>query len=204
MAKNAQLYASGSHLPFDNFAEGVKFCRGRKLNPINPAELATSFRRVCERDFSDVCDKYHTPEQRKTSQGSEQYMFAVRTNDTLDHLEHDMQLHSTNLISIAYYLEQFVCSLGRVLQWEQLLQPFNLESNEAMRQGFTILFAQHLLGALDFAQDPLNYEFLYTPMGLCSSTFMLEFFQCIPTENVLWFQAFPPGEGEVITSALRT
>jgi len=128
------------------------------LNPIDPAELANSFRRICERDFSNVCDKYHTLEERRNSQGSEQYTFVVRTNDTLDHLEHDMKLHSTNLIPAAYCLEQFVCCLGRNLQWEQLLQPIKLKINVPMRQGFSILFVKHLLDALGFAQDLLNYE----------------------------------------------
>jgi len=191
MSEKAQQFARGGRLPTNSFAEGAKFCRGRKMNPIEPAELATSFRRICERDFSDVRDKYHTPEQRRNSRVSEQYLFAVRTNDTLDHLDKDLQLLATNFIPVAYYLEQFVCSLGRILQWESHLRSFKRQSGTDLRQGFAILFAQHLLGALDFAQDPLNYEFLNVPMGLVPSSFMKMFFERTPAENVLWFQAIP-------------
>jgi len=197
MAEKAQEFARGGSLPTDNFAEGAKFCRGRKMNSIEPAELATSFRRICERDFSDVRDKYHTPEQRRNSRGSEQYLFAVRTNDTLDHLNKDLQLLATNFIPIAYYLEQFVCSLGRIIQWESHLQSFKRQSGTNLRQGFAILFAQHLLGTLDFAQDPLNYEFLNVPMGLAPSSVMKMFFESIPAENVLWFQA-TDSDGSVV------
>jgi len=65
-----------------------------------------------------------------------------------------------------------------------------------MRQGFAIIFAQHLLGALDFAQDPLNYEFRNAPMltrqaptlfhGVCG--FLDMYFSNVPPTNVLWFQ----------------
>jgi len=202
MAERAKRTAREGIVPSDIFAEGTQFCRGRKVNPIEPAELATTFRRICERDFSDVRDKHHSPETRRKSQGSESYMFAVRTNDTLDHLEHETVLHSINLVSVAYYLEQFVCSLSRVLQWEPHLQPFN-ESSLGERQGVAILFAQHLLGALDFARDPMNHEFLGVPMGLAPSSFMVEFFGRIPAKNVLWFQAVEPNEGGVETVLIR-
>ena len=86
------------------------------MNPIEPAELFTSFRRICERDFSDVCDKYHTPQQKRSSQGTDPYLVVVHTNDTLDHMEDNIMVHSTNLISVAYHLEQIICSIGRVLQ----------------------------------------------------------------------------------------
>ena len=103
------------------------------------------------------------------------------------------RIHSCSLpasfIHVAYYLEQFVCSLARIIQWESHLQSFKRQSGTNLRQGFAILFAQHLLGTLDFAQDPLNYEFLNVPMGLAPSSFMKMFFNGIPTENVLWFQA---------------
>ncbi|KAL3804368.1 hypothetical protein HJC23_011296 [Cyclotella cryptica] len=194
MAENARPCDSTS--PFDGFAEGIKLCRGRKMNPIEPSELAMSFRRICERDFTGVCDKYHTPEQKRNSAGTEQYLFAVRTNDTLDHLEKENRLLSINFFSVAYYLEQFVCSLGRVLEWESHLQSFKQQSGTNMRQGFVILFTQHLLGALDFAEDPMNYEFLDVPMGV-ALTMLQEFFVRIPSRNVMWFQAVQSDENEV-------
>lgn len=182
------------------------------MQPIEPAEILTSFRRVCERDFHDVVDKYHTPEQKRNTLGMEQYNVAVRINDTLDHLEDEIQLHAINFVPTAYYLEQFVCSISRVLGWEALLKSFKSENKMDMRQGFAIIFAQHILGALDFAADPLNHAFRNVP-GLVALSpaptiiagiagFLETFFERIPAQNVLWFQALDSGDGtkvEVVT-----
>mmetsp|Transcript_1993 Transcript_1993/g.4320 ORF Transcript_1993/g.4320 Transcript_1993/m.4320 type:complete len:940 (+) Transcript_1993:98-2917(+) len=206
MSENALLLARGGRLPPDGlFAQGVRLCRGRRMQPIEPAEISTSFRRVCERDFHDVVDKYHTPEQKKNTRGMEQYTVAVHTNDTLDHLEDEIQLHAVNFIPTAYYLEQFVCSITRVLGWEDLLKSFKRDNNTDMRQGFAILFAQHLLGALDFAANPLNHTFQNVPgfiaLSPCpnivafTSSFLESFFGKIPPPNVMWFQAVDSGDG---------
>lgn len=113
----------------------------------------------------------------------------MRLNDTLDSIENDQQLLALNLISCAAYLEQFVCSLTRVLQWEPVLKSGSLIIGEDMRHGFAYLFAQHLLGALDFAQNPMEHEFLGVPLGLASSTFMNGFFERIDPSTVMWFQS---------------
>ena len=156
----------------------------RKMHTIEPAEIATCYRRICNRDFHDVVDNYHTEEQRRRSKGTDMYSFAVRANDTLDAIEREHKLLSINLPSCAVVLEQFVCSLGRVLQWGPLLS-----SSGDARQAYAIIFAQHLLGALDFAQDPVNHEFLNVPMGLASSSFMSQMFSQLDPARVLWFQA---------------
>uniref|UniRef100_A0A7S0C8Z2 Uncharacterized protein n=1 Tax=Proboscia inermis TaxID=420281 RepID=A0A7S0C8Z2_9STRA len=175
------------------------------MQPIEPAEISTSFRRVCERDFHDVVDKYHTPEQKKNSRGTEQYTVAVRTNDTLDHLEDEIELHAINFIPAAYHLEQCVCSISRVLGWEGLLKSFKRDNNTDMRQGVAILFAQHLLGALDFAADPLNHTFQNVPGLIALSPspkivtgaahFLESYFERVPPQNMLWFQALDSGDG---------
>jgi len=203
MSESARLLAQGGPVsPGGVFHEGLKHCRGRKMKPIEPSEISTAFRRICDRDFSDVVDKYHTPEQRKRSSHTEQYVVAVHTNDTLDHLDEEVQLHSVNFISTAYNLEQFICSLGRVLQWDSLLETFKQTSNLDMRQGFAIIFAQHLLGALGFAPDPLNHQFRNAPMltrqaptlfhGVCG--FLEMYFSRVPPTNVLWFQGIESGD----------
>lgn len=46
--------------PFGNYRSDR-----RQMRPIEAEELATSFRHICNRDFHDVVDKYHTPEQRQ-------------------------------------------------------------------------------------------------------------------------------------------
>ena len=212
MSDEAQQLAQGKRPSSgDLFARGGKMCRGRKMQPIDPAEMLTSFRRICERDFHDVVDKYHTPEQKRKMQGTEQYAVAVRTNDTLDRLEDEIQLHSLNIPAAAYYLEQFVCSISRVLGWQQLLTPFMLEHKSDMRQGVAILFAQHILGVLDFHDRPLTHEFQNVP-GLVKASpapsiiagatgFFVNFFNRVPPQNIIWFQALQSGdEVKVVTS----
>ena len=157
------------------------------MHPIDPADIAISFRRICYRDFHDIIDKYHTPEQRKLWMGTDQYMFAVRTNDTLDAMDKDSILR-VNLASCGCFLDNFVCALGRLLQWEPHLKAFQLEDDVGMRQMYAIVFAQHLLGSLDFSKDPLHHRFLQVPLGQASSTFMKEYFQRLPAKHVLWFQ----------------
>ena len=117
--------------------------KNRKMNPVEPSEIATFYRRVCNRDFHDVKDKYHTPEQRRRSRGSDQYMLAVHTNDTVDAFENEHELLSFNLPTFVVIIEQFVCSLSRVLQWDPLLSTGtgNLILNDNKRQGFVFLFA---------------------------------------------------------------
>ena len=154
------------------------------MQPIDPASIATSFRRICYRDFKGVEDKYHTAEQRERTRDSELYEFCVRSNDTLDAMEDEQPFSAVNFASCAYDLEQFVCSLGRVMLWEPHLKLYQLQVEGCdMRQGLAIVFAQKLLGTLDFTNDTLNHEFLTV-----SSTFMKEFFQAIPPKNVLWYQ----------------
>ena len=163
---------------------------GRTLTAIEPAQLATSYRRLCHRDFHDVVDKYHTQEQRQRNKGSDQYRFAVRTNDTLDALDREQTFLAFNLTTCGTIMDQFVCSLGRILQWEPLLHAAagnDLFLENTQRQGFVYLFAQHLLGALDFAGDPFKHAFLNVPMGEASSHFMRIFFSSVDPARMLWF-----------------
>jgi len=164
----------------------------RKMRPIEPAEIATSFRRICNRDFHDVVDNYHTPEQRERNRGLDFYTFVVQMNDTLDAIEKEQQLYALNLPACGVYLEQFVCSLSRVFQWDPILvsaQAQNSALGQDKRQGVAFMFAQYLLGALDFARDPVNVRFLEIPQGLASSEFMSIYFTRIDISQVMWFQA---------------
>jgi hypothetical protein len=161
----------------------------RKMKPIEPADIAKSFRRICNRDFHDVVDKYHTDEQRKRGKGTDMYAFAVRANDTLDAIDEDQKLFALNLPVLGILIEQFVCSLGRVLQWEPLLKEGSASLDEPERQGFAVLYAQHLLGALDFADDLSTHAFLGQQIGMTSSGFLQMFFNNLNRELVMWFQA---------------
>jgi len=114
----------------------------------------------------------------------------VHTNDTLDAIEDEQTLLSLNLPSCSAVVEQFVNSIGRILQWEPFLieSALRIEGGD-QRQGFFYLFAQFLLGALDFADDPSSYNFLQVPLGTASSHFMAMYFGRLSIEKVRWFQA---------------
>jgi hypothetical protein len=161
----------------------------RKLVPVEPAEISKSYRRICNRDFHDVVDKYHTPEQRNRCNGSDQYQLMVRTNDTCDAIDEEQFLLSLNLPNMSVLMEQFVNSLGRILQWEPILVNGAAQTGLDQRQGFVYLFTQYLLGALDFANDPFGYEFLQIPLAQASSVFMSHYFSKLNPENAVWFQA---------------
>lgn len=173
--------------------ENVTFARGRKLKNIEPSEIATCFRRICKRDFHDVQDNYHTPEQVRRMKETDIYKHAVRSNDTLDAIEREQWLLHIHLPACAAILEQFVCSITRILQWENALTTEKMRKLGDKRQGFAILFAQHLLGALDFANDPAGHEFLNVPMGHATYTFMEIFFNNVSPTKLLWFAEVQEG-----------
>jgi len=167
-------------------SEDQKAYRTRKLRPIEPSELSTSFRRICERDFRGVKDKYHTPEQRRNKRGSVVYEMAVRTNNTLDAIDSEQSLLALNFVECGAQMEDFVCNLGRIMQWDPFMSQVNLFGNDK-RQGFVYLFAQHLLGALDFANDPVRYYFLRIPLGEASASFMETHFNKVTPDIAQWW-----------------
>lgn len=163
--------------------------RGRQMSPIEPSEISKSYRRICNRDFYDVVDKYHTDEQRARMKGTEIYGLAVRTNNTMDSIADESAFLSLNLPVVGIYLEQFVCSLFRVLQFDSLTDSVASLIDEDRRPGHIVLFVLSVLGALDFATDPESYEFIpHFPVGGMCTTFMNTFFNSIPGDNVMWFQ----------------
>lgn len=166
--------------------------RPRKMNPIRPEEISKSYRRVCNHDFHDVEDKYHTTEQRERAKNTDYYMLAVRVNDTLDAIDEEQALFSFNLMSCGVILEQFVCSLTRIMQWDYLIKSFMADTPDFqpdLRQGTVHMFAQHLLAALDFSSDPMDHEFLNVPVGRASSAMLAAFFTRLSPEHVTWFNA---------------
>ena len=131
-------------------------------------------------------DKYHTPEQRRNNKGSEIYEIAVRANATLDDIVEDQTTLSFNLINCGAQLEQFVCSLSRIIQWDPLLARASVFSVDK-RQGFVFLFAQILLGALDYADDPLEYRFMDCPLASVSAMFLQQYFNKLSPQVFQWF-----------------
>ena len=119
----------------------------RKLVPIEPAEISKSYRRICNPDFQDVVDRYHTPEQHFRGKGTDQYNLMVHTNNTLDAIDDEQKLLSMNLPSCGVIIEQLVNSLGRILRWEPLLAHGSamMEGADAdQRQGFAYIYLRYL------------------------------------------------------------
>ena len=87
-------------------------CGTRKLVPIESAEISKNYRRICNRDFHDVVDRYHTLEQSRRGGGADQYNIMVRTNDTLDAIDDEQKLLSMNLPSTRIY-HRAICQQSR-------------------------------------------------------------------------------------------
>jgi len=159
------------------------------MSPIEPSEISTSYRRICNRDFHDVVDRHHTVEQRARTKGTEIYGMAVRTNDTMDSITEESAFLSRNLPVVGMYLEKFVCGLFRVLQFDSIVDSFASLMDENRRPGYIMLFVLSVLGALDFAADPESYEFVeHFPVGGMCTSFMTMCFNSIPADHIMWFQ----------------
>ena len=160
--------------------------------PIEASELSKSFRRICHRDFHDVVDRYHTPEQRRKHKDTEAYRFRVNANDTMDAIKDEQMLMSLNFSVCGVFIEQFVIALGERLQWGSLLKDSyaagKVGKNDE-RRAFLFAFAENLLGALDFCDDPFEYTFMDQPLGKASSEFMVDYFtRQMDSSLTLWFQ----------------
>ena len=158
--------------------------RNRRMNRPLPEEISKSYRRVCNNDFHDMEDKYHTQEQRDQAKQADHYLLVVRINDMMDAMDEEQHLLSFNLISCAVILEQFVCSLTQTMKWDPTINSmFKLDH----RIGAIYMLAHHLLGALDFSSDPMDHKFLQAPLGRTCSTLLLSYFNEIKDENVAWY-----------------
>jgi len=160
------------------------------MKAIDSAEISKSFRRLWNQDFHDVVDNYHTPEQRHPKKDGEVYEVAVRVNDTLDAIDEEQVFLSKNLVVFGAHLEQFLCSLSRILQWDSIISvamTSDARLGQDKRQGFVHFFAQYLLGVLDFSNDPSSHIFLEVPMVEVSVSFMETYFSKISPELLNWF-----------------
>mmetsp|Transcript_54298 Transcript_54298/g.162487 ORF Transcript_54298/g.162487 Transcript_54298/m.162487 type:complete len:927 (-) Transcript_54298:214-2994(-) len=173
--------------PLDDIApEFEESFRTRRLRPIEPSEISKSFRRFCDRDFHGVQDKYHTPDQRRRNKGSEIYEVSIRVNDTLDAIDEEQSVLAFNYVECGAQMEQFLCSLSRVLQWDPILSSARTFRQDK-RQGFAFLFAQFLLGALDYADDPVDYEFMQCPLVPLTAMFLEKYFSSVSPLLLRWF-----------------
>ena len=172
--------------------------RRRQTVLIKPWDISKSFRRICTRDFHGVIDEYYTAEQREEFY---HYRLMVNTNDALDAMVNERCLLSLHLPYCSMVVEQFVNSFAHVMQWESLIEEYGdkqhgkrhgkrLDKGNDERHIFCAIFVKHLLGALDFADDPFNYEFMGVPLGQTSSEFMIDFFN-ENTSEAFWFGSVP-------------
>lgn len=174
----------------------------KKMTPINPHEISKSFRRICLRDFSDVVDNYHTERHGKDARANVNYEQAVRANDTLDAMEDEQDLLALNLTKVGETLNQFIDFLFKVLEWKPIIDkivremdhtggrrmtgakysytPWEDENMERQAQAW--MFAERILGALDFMDTPWEVQSLVRT-GAALQTF----FSRIDPTNVLWY-----------------
>lgn len=72
---------------------------------------------------------------------------------------------STNLISVAYYLDQFVCCLTRVYSSRMPLKQSQAASEPGtlpgLRQGVAILFTNEFLDSIDFSNERFDGDFMH-------------------------------------------
>lgn len=184
MAQNARAMIRGSQVSSPiSVAQAQTLWRSRRMNAIDPAKISTAFRRICERDFRDAVDSYHTSEQRERLKGTDIYMYAVRKNDTLDAIDREQSLLALHLPCCGVLLEQFVCSFSRILS------TCLLDRRPLTRQEFVVLFTQRLLAPLDFADDPLGYKYGDVTIKEGPAIFMKQFFGQLDPARALWFQA---------------
>ena len=196
--KDAKKYAEESRKFFHSSSDNdpsidLSKATSRQMKSLEPAQIAKCYRRICNRDFHDVVDNYHTPEQRNNSRGTDMYNLAVRINDTLDAIDDEHRLLAQNLLNWGILMEQFVCSLNRIMQWDEVMESLIAQNGPPpgndKRPGTVFMFAQYVLGALDFANDPMDVSIMEIPQGRASSHFLKVFFTQVDPKHVVWFQA---------------
>ena len=119
------------------------------------------------------------------------YMCAVRMNDTMDAISGEYELLSLNLLNWGVLLEQFVTNLSCIMQWDDVIKKalaMNPSLGDDKRYGTVQMFAHHLLGVMDFSDDPTDVESLKILLGRASSHWMNTYFNRLDPKHVVWFQ----------------
>ena len=136
LSERTRVKVQGETGPVSFKDDDGKIFRGRRMVPIEPAEISTSYRRICQRDFSDVVDKYHSPEQKSRMKGTDEYELAVCSNDTLDAIESEQVLLSLNLPVLGQFLELYVSGIANILQWTPILKKFKVKTGKPDESNF--------------------------------------------------------------------
>jgi hypothetical protein len=175
----------------------------KNMTPIHPHQISKSFRRICLRDFSDVVDKYHTEKQKRDGRVHPCYAHAVRVNDTLDALVEEQDLLALNLTSVGDTLNHFIDHLFKILELKPMVDKFvreidheggrrmtgskfvytPWEDENAERVAQVSIFAEKILGMLDFVDAPLEVPAL----ARTTAVLQMYFSSQVDPSNILWF-----------------
>mmetsp|Transcript_14117 Transcript_14117/g.34211 ORF Transcript_14117/g.34211 Transcript_14117/m.34211 type:complete len:927 (-) Transcript_14117:25-2805(-) len=161
------------------------------MRRLDPAEFSTSFRRICNRDYHDVVDKYHSKKMKQEGSGQDGYAFAVQLNDTSQAFVKEHGLFAFNLPALGVHLDEFVCGMSRFFKWDQLFKGTSLhDQNPRLQHPERIaeeyMFAHYVLGKLDQVMDPSELGRIKDFVTL----FMYPFFEKLEndTNRFIWFR----------------
>ena len=188
----------------------------RRMTPIEPDKLSRSFRRIMNRDFSDVVDKYHTTAKQKADP---LYDHAVRCNDTLDAIYDEQPYLAMNMTALGAHLNSFIDQFF-YHYWKSEIQTIVRTTPDDVRFGrrtdgrrvgrhswetsdanlerlaMVYILANEILGRLDFLDlsrpDPVIVQAMAA---------MTHFFEQLPPDVIMYFTPMQmKEEDEVIVS----
>jgi hypothetical protein len=174
----------------------------RRMTPIEPAKLSKSFRRIMDRDFTDVVDKYHKTAEAKSDP---LYDHAVRCNDTMDAIRDEQSYLAMNMTALGAHLNSFIDRFFDYCWKEQVemivrtlpdsvrfdrrtdgrrvgRQSWETSDANIERQAMVYIFAEEILGRLDFLDlskpDPVIVK---------AAASMTLFFDRLPPHFIMYF-----------------
>ena len=175
----------------------------RRMTPIEPDKLSKSFRRIVNRDFTGVMDKYHEGTEKQKSDPL--YDHVVRCNDTLDAIEDDQRYLAMNMTALGAHLNSFIDKFFD-LYWKREVQTIVGATPDSMRYGrradgrsigrqswestdsnlerlaMVSIFAQEILGRLDFVDLSRPDPVIVQPLAA-----MTYFFDNLPPYSIMYF-----------------
>ena len=174
----------------------------RRMTPIEPDKLSKSYRRIMNRDFSDVVDKYHKTAEEKSNP---LYDHAVRCNDTMDAIFEDQTYLAINMTALGAHLNNFIDEFFNHY-WKKEIQMIARTTPDSVhvrrvdrqswetsdenleRQAMVCIFAEEILGRLDFLDLSKPNSVVVQAMS-----FMTFFFHQFDPELIMYFT---PVEGK--------
>jgi len=171
----------------------------RRMTPIEPDKLSTSFRRIVNRDFSDIIDVYHHPDTQQVS--SLVYDHVVRCNDTIDAIDEEQPFLALNMTAVGAYLSLFILryfdtiheeaieGLAEVRCVQERMERTWVFDEDVWDQHGEIhsvmadILGEEILGRLDF----LDVSSESDPVLLQASECMTDYFDRLDPERIMYF-----------------